>query len=40
MPPEPTRMVEVAAATGPIRTSGLFEARPGVPWCSAIQNRR
>jgi glutamate synthase domain-containing protein 1 len=28
---------EVAAATRPIITSGLLQARPGVPWCSASQ---
>ncbi len=31
IPPLPTRILEVAAATGPIITSGLAQARPGVP---------
>ena len=31
IPPLPTRMREVAAATGPIITSGLLQARPGRP---------
>src|SRR5215469_759125 len=38
-PPEPTRMVVVAAAMCPIRTGGDELAMPGMPWCSATQNR-
>ncbi len=37
MPPAPTRMREVAAATWPIITSGAELASPGVLWCSASQ---
>jgi len=36
-PPEPTRIVEVAAATWPIITSGEELAMPGLLWCSASQ---
>jgi hypothetical protein len=39
-PPEPTRMVEVTAATWAIITSGAELATPGRLWCSASQKRR
>src|SRR5215472_14835777 len=38
-PPEPTRMVVVAVAMCPISTGGDELAMPGMPWCSATQNR-
>jgi hypothetical protein len=37
IPPEPTRMVEVAAATAAIITSGLVLTTLGMLWCSASQ---
>ena len=37
MPPEPTRMLEVAAATAAIITSGLELTTLGMLWCSASQ---
>ncbi len=37
MPPDPTRIRAVAAATWPIITSGAELASPGVLWCSASQ---
>ena len=36
-PPEPTRIVDVAAATWAIITAGAELAIPGMLWCSAIQ---
>ena len=36
-PPAPTRMVEVAAATCPIRIEVAALAMPGMLWCSASQ---
>ena len=39
MPPEPTRMVDVADATCSIRISGAEHAMFGMPWCSANQKR-
>ena len=38
-PPEPTRMLDVASAMWPISTGGDELAMPGMPWCSATQNR-
>ena len=38
-PPEPTRIVEVAAAMAPMSTAGALLATPGMPWCSATQKR-
>ena len=40
IPPEPTRMVVVAAATWPTRTAVAALAMPGMLWCSASQKRR
>ena len=40
MPPAPTRMVEVPAATWPITTAVAALAMPGMLWCSASQKRR
>jgi hypothetical protein len=40
MPPEPTRIVVVAAATWAMSTAVAALATPGMPWCSASQNRR
>ena len=40
MPPEPTRMVLVPAATCPMTTAVAALATPGMLWCSATQNRR
>jgi hypothetical protein len=37
IPPEPTRIRSVAAATCPIRISGAELAMLGMPWCSANQ---
>jgi hypothetical protein len=37
MPPEPTRIREVADAMCSIRISGDELAIPGMPWCSANQ---
>ena len=34
---DPTRIVEVAAATWPISSAGAELATPGVKWCSASQ---
>ena len=39
MPPAPTRIVLVAAATDAIITSGAELATLGMLWCSATQNR-
>ena len=39
-PPEPTRIVEVAAARWAISTAGAELAMAGMLWCSATQNRR
>lgn len=36
-PPEPTRMVEVPAATWPMTTAVAALAIPGMLWCSASQ---
>ncbi len=36
-PPEPTRMVDVAAATWASSTAGEELAMPGMLWCSATQ---
>jgi hypothetical protein len=36
-PPEPTRIVEVPAATCPIATAVAALAMPGMLWCSASQ---
>ena len=38
-PPEPTRIVEVAAARWAISTGGAEEAIAGMLWCSATQKR-
>ena len=38
-PPEPTLMVRVASAMWPMSTGGEELATPGMPWCSATQNR-
>jgi hypothetical protein len=40
MPPEPTRMVLVAAATCPITIEVAALAIPGMLWCSASQYLR
>ena len=40
MPPAPTRIVAVAAATCPITTAVAALAIPGILWCSASQKRR
>jgi len=40
MPPAPTRMLEVPAATWPMSTAVAALAMPGMPWCSASQKRR
>ncbi len=37
MPPEPTRIVEVAPAIWPISTAVAEEAMPSMLWCSATQ---
>ena len=37
MPPAPTRMLEVPAATWPISTEVAALAMPGMLWCSASQ---
>ena len=37
LPPDPTRMVRVAAAASPIMTAGVVPATPGLRWCSANQ---
>ncbi len=39
MPPAPTRIVAVPAATCPIKTAVAALAMPGMPWCSASQKR-
>ena len=39
-PPDPTRIVVVAAARCAIRTAGAELAIAGMLWCSATQNRR
>ncbi len=39
MPPAPTRMVRVAAATRPMTTAAAALAIPGMLWCSASQYR-
>ena len=39
IPPEPTRIRSVAAATCAITTSGDELAMLGIPWCSASQKR-
>jgi hypothetical protein len=39
-PPEPTRIVSVAAATWAISTAGAVLATVGMLWCSATQKRR
>src|SRR4051812_33210869 len=39
IPPEPTRIDEVAAATAAIMTSGLVLTTLGMLWCSASQYR-
>ena len=39
-PPEPTRIVDVAAARCAISTAGAELAIAGMLWCSATQNRR
>ncbi len=39
MPPAPTRMVLVPAATWPITTAVAALAMPGMLWCSASQKR-
>ncbi|MNY63269.1 hypothetical protein D3C86_2002020 [compost metagenome] len=36
-PPEPTRIVEVPAATWPMTTAVAALAIPGMLWCSASQ---
>jgi hypothetical protein len=36
-PPEPTRIVEDAAARWAMSTAGDELAMPGMPWCSATQ---
>ena len=36
-PPEPSRMVEVSAATRASSTAGDELAMPGIEWCSATQ---
>lgn len=38
-PPDPSRIVEVAAPTAASSTAGAPEAMPGTPWCSATQKR-
>ena len=40
MPPEPSRMVLVCAATWAISTLVADEAMDGMLWCSAYQTRR
>ncbi len=40
IPPAPTRMVRVSAATRPMRTAVAALAMPVMLWCSASQNRR
>ena len=40
IPPAPTRIVDVAAATCPMTTAVAALAMPGMLWCSASQNRR
>ena len=37
IPPEPTRIVEVAPATWPMTTEVAALAIPGMLWCSASQ---
>ena len=39
-PPEPTRILDVAAARCAISTAGAELAIAGMLWCSATQNRR
>ncbi|GAA4695234.1 hypothetical protein GCM10025781_11180 [Kocuria gwangalliensis] len=39
-PPDPTRIVLVAAATAWASKAGVPEATPGTPWCSDTQKRR
>jgi hypothetical protein len=39
IPPAPTRMVLVAAATRPMTTLVAALATPAMPWCSASQKR-
>src|SRR5690606_36846472 len=39
IPPEPTRIREVAAATAVMSTGGLLLATPGTAWCTATQKR-
>ncbi len=38
-PPEPMRMVDVAAPTALSSTAGAEDVIPGIPWCSATQMR-
>jgi hypothetical protein len=38
-PPDPSRIVLVAAARCAISTAGAELAMPGMLWCSATQNR-
>ena len=40
IPPAPTRIVDVAAATWPMTTDVAALAMPGMLWCSASQKRR
>ena len=40
MPPAPTRMVDVPAATCAIAIEVAALAMPGMLWCSASQKRR
>jgi hypothetical protein len=40
MPPAPTRIVDVPAATWQIAIAVAALAIPGMPWCSASQKRR
>ncbi len=40
MPPEPTRIVAVPAATWPMTTAVAALAMPVMLWCSASQKRR
>lgn len=39
-PPAPSRIVDVCAATCPIRTLVAEDAMVGMLWCSAYQTRR
>ena len=40
IPPAPTRMVEVPAATWAMTSDVAAVVTAGMLWCSAIQNRR